>query len=313
MSGPTGAGRIEIDGLREQFIELHKANWRFLDVAAGSYLNDPFHFGVIVAGKFHRGPQREGGRYVEISERDRVRALQLMVQALDSARKDPDRPAAGRFLHAMAGALLSGRDGGDAWRLQSLTALDALPDYDEWRSGWSEQSPGAPVGPDGPPVYYRVPASFEKAKNDGERVAVGARQAAEADPGQLNSGRIELANFLLGQFGTQTMADEAWTVPADGSDGNQAGPYALETLRDDETIARLATGVKRFTLPDVFNPIKIYQTDRRRPEDGHGEDALDRPGDHLREPPPVRPGGRDTSSGARRSTATGRRLEAPAA
>ena len=49
-----------------------------------------------------------------------------------------------------------------------------------------------------------------------------------------------------------------------------------DTLKDDETIARLATGIKRFTLPDEFNPIKIYQTIADDPETGHGEDALAR-------------------------------------
>ena len=46
--------------------------------------------------------------------------------------------------------------------------------------------------------------------------------------------------------------------------------YALDTLRDDETIARLATGIKRFTLPDEFNPIKIYQEIADEPADRPG-------------------------------------------
>ena len=35
---------------------------------------------------------------------------------------------------------------------------------------------------------------------------MGLAQAVEADPGQLNAARYELANFLLSQFGTQTLA-----------------------------------------------------------------------------------------------------------
>ena len=66
----------------------------------------------------------------------------------------------------------------------------------------------------------------------------------------------------------------------------------LEPWADDETIARLATGVKRFKLPDEFNPIKIYQAIAGDPETGHGEEALDAPGDDLRKSPPVRPRGR---------------------
>ena len=46
---------------------------------------------MIVAGKFYRGPHRGGdGRWVNTMARDRVRALQLMVQALPNARKDDD-------------------------------------------------------------------------------------------------------------------------------------------------------------------------------------------------------------------------------
>ena len=46
-----------------------------------------------------------------------------------------------------------------------------------------EQQAGAPVEPDGTPVYYRVPESFAKAGNDGQRLAVGAC------PGRRNRSR----------------------------------------------------------------------------------------------------------------------------
>src|SRR5208337_4414434 len=148
----------ELDAFREAVIEVHKDNWRLLQAAAESYLNDPEHFGFIVAGEFHRGPHRGGGRYVSVLERDRVRALQLLVQGLERARSNPDRPGAGRYLLTLAGALLSQRAGGESWRLQSQTPLDALPDFDEPASqSWDGHQPGAPVEADGTPVYYRVP------------------------------------------------------------------------------------------------------------------------------------------------------------
>ncbi len=79
-----------------------------------------------------------------------------------------------------------------------MTPLDALADYDEnpYASWGGQQSGGAPVEPDGTPVYYRVPESFEKAKNDGQRWRWALAQAAEADPGLLNTTRLELAGFL---------------------------------------------------------------------------------------------------------------------
>ena len=269
-------GRVdEIDDFREAVIQIHKGNWRLIQVAAESYISDGYHQGFIVAGKFHRGGHRGGGRYVGSIERDRARALQLLVESLGQARSDRDRPAAGRYLQTLAAAVMENRDGGESWRLQSLTPLDSLPDYDEpGNGGWDGQSAGAPVEADGTPVYYRVPQGFSQAKNDGQRWRWALAEAVETDPGQLNAARYELANFLLDQFGTQTLAEVGLPGPTEDGRPEDSGALALDELRDEETIARLATGVKRFSLPDEFNPIKIYQSIADDPRTGHGEDAL---------------------------------------
>ena len=127
---------------------------------------------------------------------------------------------------------------------------------------------------DGTPVYYRVPQGFVQAKNDGERWRWALAQAVEADPGLLNTARYEQANFLLSQFGTQTLGGVMRSGLTENGRSEPTDPHALQTLRDEETIARLAIGIKRFTLPDEFNPIKIYQTIADDPGTGHGEDAL---------------------------------------
>jgi uncharacterized protein YfaS (alpha-2-macroglobulin family) len=265
----------EIDAFREQVIELHKTNWRLIQSAAQSFLNDPFHYGFIVAGKFHRGQHRGGGRYVSSLERDRAQGLQLLARGLERARSDPDHRDAGNFLYTLASALLMNRAGGESWRLQSLTSLEALPDYDQPSyQPWGGQVAGAPVEADGSPVYYHVPAGFAQAKNDGERWRWALAQAVEANTGLLNSARIELANFLLGQFGTQTISAMVWPGPRPDGGPEETSVYQLDTLKDSETMARLATGIRRFTLLDEFNPIKIYQQIADDPQTGHGEEAL---------------------------------------
>ena len=99
-------------------------------------------------------------------------------------------------------------DKSDFWRLQTLTPLDILADYnDAWDDSWFRNQLGAPVESDGTPVYYRVPESFESAKNDGERWRWALAKAAEVDPGLAIRTRLELAGFLFSQFGTQTIAD----------------------------------------------------------------------------------------------------------
>ena len=40
---------------------------------------------------------------------------------------------------------------------------------------------------------------------------------------------------------------------------DESGAYAVSSLKDTETIARLATGIKRFDLPDEFNYIKLWE------------------------------------------------------
>jgi uncharacterized protein YfaS (alpha-2-macroglobulin family) len=261
----------EVDAFREAVVTAHKGNWRLLEAAAESYLDDDPHTGFIVAGKFQRGSNRGDGRYVGSYERDRSRALQLLVQGLDGARVDADRGAAGHFLRTLARTVMGDRAERDSWRLQTLTPVEVLPDFDESPiDQWGGGQPSAPVEPDGTPVYYRVPETFQKAKNDGERWRWALAQAAETDPSLLNTVRFSLASFLISQFGTQTIAP--WTASAGLPEAS--APYALDSLKDDETIARLASGIKRFTLPDEFNPIKILQTiadDRRT---GQGEEAL---------------------------------------
>ena len=236
----------EIDEFREAAIAAHKDNWRLLQKAASTYI-DSDHQGFIVAGKFYRGGRRGGdGKYVNALQRDRVRALQLMEQGLPLALKDDDRPAVSAFHLEFARILLGGNGNSDAWRLQVLTDISQLPDYEEgyfWRGG---QSRGAPVDAGGKPVLHLVPSSYEAAQTDGERWRWMLSQAIEVHPSRRNEVELIFADFLHGQFGVQTMAVGSWFRGASDDDDtkkDESGTYALHTLTDDETIARLATGI----------------------------------------------------------------------
>ncbi|MEN6407992.1 MAG: hypothetical protein ABFC77_16175, partial [Thermoguttaceae bacterium] len=75
-------GRVQdIDGLLEDAVRAHQGNWRLLSNAAQNYARIP-HQGLIVAGEFRRGDHRGDGKVVSAVDRDRARALQLMVQAM---------------------------------------------------------------------------------------------------------------------------------------------------------------------------------------------------------------------------------------
>ncbi len=270
-------GRIdEIDEFREAVVAVHKDNWRLLETAAQSYVNpgNPYldHHGTIVAGKFYRGPHRGGGHAVNTWQRDRVRALQLMQQAQALTGKETDKAALGRFYIHFASLFLTGAGAHEPWRLQYLTDLAKLPDYDEGYHWPGNDNRGAPVDAEGNPVFHHLPAGYDKAQSDGERWRWMLSQAAEFDAARLNEVETIFADFQRGQFGVQTMASFGFR----GEDAEQkTGPFAVQTLKDNETIARLATGFKRFEVPDEFNWIKVYERIAGRGKSEQGEHARD--------------------------------------
>ncbi len=241
-------GRVEeVDAFREAVIAVHKNNWRLLQAAAQSLVGDE-HNGCIVAGKFHRGYRRGTGRWVNSVQRDRVRALQLLEQAIPRQKGETDHKALADFHAVFAEVLRKGGGYHPAWRLQVRTDLAKLPDFDEGHY-YGGESRGAPVDEQGNPVYYQVPKSDADARSDGERWRWHLAQIVTHAPDRVSQIDLIFAGFLQGQFDVQTM------------EGREAktGVFAVHTLQDDETIARLATGVKRFKVPDEFNWIKILE------------------------------------------------------
>ncbi|MDZ4783215.1 MAG: MG2 domain-containing protein [Planctomycetia bacterium] len=119
-----------------------------------------------------------------------------------------------------------------------------------------------------------MPASFEQATSDGERWRWCLAQAAELAPARLNDVRMTLAQFWQSQLGEQTLAYGGWRLGRAG-DKEDTGTFALHTLAETETIARLATGIKRFTVPDEFNYIHIYQKIVDEPATGRADEAIE--------------------------------------
>ncbi|MFM7118322.1 MAG: alpha-2-macroglobulin family protein, partial [Planctomycetota bacterium] len=213
-------------------------------------------------------------------------------QASEIIDATPDERS--RFWLEFANAIFSSRSGPEAWRLQELTDLSKLPDYEvnaegPWgfgRGGRGRVWPGsvglrgAPVDAEGNPVFYKTPESWKSATNDGERWRFCLENAARAEESQRSLTEKIFADFLHSQFGVQTLSYSGIILPrnddkAEGeADDPAANVFALHTLKDTETIARLATGVKRFSLPDEFNPIKIYQRIIERNGSNGGECSI---------------------------------------
>ena len=263
----------EFDELLEGCVAVHAKNWRLLQTAAESYRSAE-HYGFIVAGEFQRGGRRGGGQHASSVERDRTQGLKLLAQALPMVTQDDDKAAAASFFLSLAEQLQFNRSSNVAWRLQSLTDLNTLPDYDEvnfYGLRGMQESSGAPVDVDGNPVFHKVSRSWEAAESDGQRWRWALEQAAEYDRSRRDEVQYSFGQFLQSQFDVTTIQEiHGWRPFSDGPEGNDGtavrnGIIELHTLTDDETIARLANGIRRFKLPDEFNFLKIFQQLAQKP------------------------------------------------
>jgi uncharacterized protein YfaS (alpha-2-macroglobulin family) len=305
----------ELDDLREQVITVHRKNWRLLTAAAMNYIGHEHTGSAIAGKFVRCDQRagigacsarlRDHVRALQLmqealpltkTEPDRhavalfhLLFAGILVNDFDTvSEKDVRRelfPLA-RWLPRNLTQTEDRRNLGNALnfgfeanpidyvrRLSRLTDSSNLPDFEDSRGSFGDTSYAAPVSADGKPIVHHVPASYEAAKTDGERWRWNLAQAALCDPLVLGDAEMGLARFLRDQFDVQTMAvGSRW--PGDAA-YNRAGTYAIHTLADDETIARLATGVQRFKLPNEFNWIKTCQRVAARGRSRAGEAALD--------------------------------------
>ncbi len=148
--------------------------------------------------------------------------------------------------------------------------------------------------------FYRVP------KCSTRRPTTASAGAGRWPRRGIRSRAKERSSLAAGRFPAESVrrADDGLLRPLlrrqdedDDTKKNESGTYALQTLGDDETIARLATGIKRFKLPDEFNYIKIYAADRRRAADRLRRTGPRAAGPDLRESPAVSQSGRLLAAG----------------
>lgn len=121
----------EADALVEGAVEAHPKNFRLLAKAANVYAGEIENGGFIIAGKFERGGHRGGGQWGSVAARDRVRSLQLLLAAIALAENDDNATADERanLWQTVSDQIGSARHG-EAWKLQDLTDLETLPDFE---------------------------------------------------------------------------------------------------------------------------------------------------------------------------------------
>jgi len=162
----------EAEVIIEAAVVKHGGHWEVLEAAGNAFLNNLPHYGAIVDGNFERGGRGGRGQWANATRRDRVRGLQLLVAARDKLPAEASLSDKSRLLQRLA---IAWRGNGEAWRLQALTDLQGLPDA---VSGYEDErdARGYPVDVEGQPVFFAVPANYEVAKNDGERLRLAFQE-----------------------------------------------------------------------------------------------------------------------------------------
>ncbi len=276
-SGTSCLQRLGQEAQLDPFLEnavAKRADQPLALLAAAKAYHQVLHFAQRIDGQY----LRQWGPF-DSTQRDRVRTLQLLQQAMPLIAPLPVETQADywRFL----AEVLNPNHTWDAWRLQSLTDLTTLPDYNESsgpRFGWAHgDSRHAPVDADGNPVFHALPASWEASRSDGERWRWALHSLGTLGPAHLASAQLQRADFLRSQFDVHTLA-ASWFHRGE-SDANEEQTELLarkfRDLTDDQTIAMLATGPKTLTLPEEHNFILLYQTVARSNENAPALTALD--------------------------------------
>ena len=284
----------QIDAYLDEVIERHQQHAEVLKSIGVLYASGRLpEWGAIRDGRLERGGHE--GRPVTLVERDRVRGLQLLRDAETLLSRAGDKKQLAKLYLDYADAW--GRYDNGSWELLQLTDIDTLPeaiDPEVYRAGggwnlspipshivgqfgdvfggggrrgfqrkmppWLRQpSSGAPVDAEGNPIYHTLPESFIDAANDGQRWRWCLEKAAQLDPELLGETLCKRAAFNNEQFGVGSVSDNPQLFHYDQESPDAPGPWAFRTLKDDETISELASGLKRFTMPAEYNPIALYK------------------------------------------------------
>ncbi|MDG2486394.1 MAG: alpha-2-macroglobulin family protein [Roseibacillus sp.] len=242
------------DEILENAVRRHSENWILLRQAAQSY-QQLQHSGFLLDGEFRRGYHRGGGAYVSCGGRDRVRSIQLILQALGCIEEN-DKRVASDLYSDLAGYLALGRTGPQrVWALGVLTNLADLPDYGD--EGRLSSGSGAPVDADGSPLVLDVPESWEGAENDGERWRWALSESVRLGPEKESKSKEQWARFLVQHYGVGTLTGFGRWMQQDPEEAE--GILQVHTLKETETLANLASGVRRFDLVADYQFIPLLR------------------------------------------------------
>lgn len=196
--------------------------------------------------------EQEAGEEVNINDYKRTMSLayfQAALQKLESGAVKISPEAASRFYLNFAGVITDGiREAYEFDRLSRKTPISFSPDIEA--SYREEIAVGAALGPDGQPVFYACPKSWDTAANDGERWRYLLSKAKKSDAEK------KAASFLETVFGMCMLFNNSfdYRVLPDVYPG-----FDHAKLKDGEIIAMFAEGPQKLKLPPDYDFVSMWQ------------------------------------------------------
>jgi alpha-2-macroglobulin len=269
--------QVELDSLLADVVSKHSEDWKLIKEAV-KQLAVSTPYGVVSDKKFYRNPQgQQTGQWVQVQEQDRQTSLKWLAAVLPIVEQQPASAETADFYLQLANAISRDRRARQAWRLNAKTDIDKVPDYLDFESPMGSPERFASVDSNGNPVLHSMPSSWSEAKTDGERFRWALAQVVEMNKELGDQAKVVWADFLNENFSVDTLQQDMWFSQYNAkSDKDTSGIYAIHTLEENEAIARLANGIKRFELPDEHNPIRVLQDIANSEGSAHAETALER-------------------------------------
>lgn len=229
----------ELEKALETAARNHSKDYHVLFAAAQAY-DRLTESGDFVDGQFVRDVS---GNF-ESGARDRIRRLQLLTSAasVSDAASPQERV---EILWALYQTLtFDGRlEVGD---FTKLTDISTLPGYGVDQSFYYYGNDDHyPCDTKGKPVFFSVPASWDAAKNDGERIRWLLDQIGRVAPGNAPVMGALWASMIHGSL-RSNLAD--------------LSPDELRGLADDEAWTLTSAGTQRFHLPDDHAFLRLERT-----------------------------------------------------
>lgn len=260
-----------LDTILQEQMKLHGDNPHFLKEVAQMYQN-ACHTFQLENGVYTRSSSPWDGEYSG-ADRDRVNALRCLCKAMKLAEQRQDKKLLGQLRYTTAKMLQSSQPSyGVKNKYQSyaalgnLTDLSKLPDFvlranaSRFRNVATLPVSINPQTKASEVIFYHTPASWNAAKNDGERMQWLLSAAIQANPELKDQVHLSTAVWSCNLFSYSNTDAEQKDVYGPGNAGMVANINPSELKQNQTVIKTDRTTKEQFniiTLPTDYDFIRI--------------------------------------------------------